>query len=400
MKKISISFLLVTITLFTFAQSVTLEPGKSVFNQNTTESVEIKSTSVFPLTIRSTQPASGLPFYSNTNMFRGHIQGGVGGMIYSTPANHGHSFWTKNQQRVVIDSVGNIGIGEIVPRFKLNVFETTTSLIDTLAFFNSSSSYSSLFASPSFRVVFGNNGYISARSQGESKRLAMHSDGELELSFLTNFTIGSSRKALLVNNEDKVLINPVPIGFSSFFPARADLDVNGTLRSSELKFTENSASERRPVFADKDGILRIESSSNHYASYNFSSVFPQNSLDEYTKGSGYAWFNTTSGQKTFYLPINLPDGVKITNVRMFLLDNSTSNLAFNFNKNSHLSNTFTTIASAQSSTSTANLFSITDNANETVDNQNNSYYVNISSSGNWTGNTLQFHSLVITYQYQ
>jgi hypothetical protein len=249
-------------------------------------------------------------------------------------------------------------------------------------------------------VVFGSNGYISASSQGESKRLAMHSDGRLDLSFLTNFTIGSSRTALVVNNEDKVLINPIPIGFSSFFSAKADLDVNGTLRSSELNFTENSASERRPVFADKDGILRIENISNHYASYNFSSVLPQNSSDDYTKGSGYAWFNTTSGQKTFYLPVNLPDGVKITNVRMFLIDNSSSNLSFNFNRNSHLGNTFTTISSAQSSTNTANLFSITDNANEIIDNQNNSYYVNISSSGNWTGNTLQFHSLVITYQYQ
>lgn len=178
------------------------------------------------------------------------------------------------------------------------------------------------------------------------------------------------------------------------------LDVSGTIRSSELDFTENTTTERRPVFVDKDGVLRVENVSNHYASYNFSSVQAQNSADDYTKGSGYAWFNTTNAQKTFYLPVNLPDGVKISNVRMFIYDNSTSNLSFTFNKNSHLGNNFTTIATATSSTQNTNLFSINDNATEIIDNQNNSYYVNISSSGNWTGNTLQFHSLVITYQYQ
>ncbi|MFY7911357.1 MAG: hypothetical protein ACOVO2_17465 [Emticicia sp.] len=180
---------------------------------------------------------------------------------------------------------------------------------------------------------------------------------------------------------------------------RMSINLNG-IRISDFDFSENTTTERRPVFADKDGILRIENSSNHYASYNFSAVQAQDYDDQLRKGSGFAWFNTTNIGATMYLPINLPDGVKVTNIRMFLLDNSASNLSFTFNKNSHLSNTFTAIATAQSSTNTANIFSLNDNANEIIDNQNNSYYINISSVGNWTGNTLQFHSLVITYQYQ
>ncbi len=207
---------------------------------------------------------------------------------------------------------------------------------------------------------------------------------------------------LRVGSDQNVSINPsiTGIGEDGLAQAKANLDVNNTIRSAELDFNEVNVTERRPIFADKDGILRVENSSNHYASYNFSSVFPQNSSDDYTKGSGYAWFNTTTAQKTFYLPVNLPDGVKITNVKMYFVDNSTSNLSFVMNRNHHLTNAFTTVASAQSSTSNVNLLSINDDANETVDNQYNSYYVNISSSGNWTGNTLQFHSLLITYQYQ
>lgn len=173
-----------------------------------------------------------------------------------------------------------------------------------------------------------------------------------------------------------------------------------TIQSNELDFEETISTERRPVFADKDGILRVENSSNHYMSYNFTSVQAQNYDDQIIRGSGFAWFNTTTSPKTLYLPLNLPDGVKVTNVRMYLLDNSASNLSFTFSKNTHVTNTFTTIATTQSSTKTAGIFSINNNASETIDNANNSYYVNISSSGNWTGNTLQFHSLVITYQYQ
>ncbi len=180
---------------------------------------------------------------------------------------------------------------------------------------------------------------------------------------------------------------------------RMTINLNG-IRISDFDFLENTTTERRPVFADKDGILRIENSSNHYASYNFSAVQAQDYEDQLRKGSGFAWFNTTTTPATMYLPINLPDGVKITNVRMFLKDDSASNLSFTMNRNSHLSNAFTTIATATSNAQVGSIFSLNVNANETIDNQNNSYYVNISSVGNWTGNTLQFHSLVITYQYQ
>ncbi len=396
MKYILITLLFSFVSLSSLAQSVTLEPGKSVFNQNTTESVNISSTSAFPLSLRSTQPASGLPFYSNSNMFRGQIQGGNGGMIYSTPAKHGHSFWTKDTQRMIIDSLGNIGIGTSNPKYKFEVIGLSNTFPDTLANFD----YDSPTGHKSLRIAYGGTGYLFSYNGFLGSGFGLRSKSSLEMGFEDEFRVYSPTKTLIRADNNNVSILPRAQLFGVFPLAKANLDVNNTIRSAELDFEETNNNERRPVFADKDGILRVESSSNHYASYNFSSVFPQNSSDEYTKGSGFAWFNTTSGQKTFYLPINLPDGVKIINVRMFLLDNSTSNLAFNFNKNSHFPNTFTTISSAQSSTSTANLFSITDNANEIVDNQNNSYYVNISSSGNWTGNTLQFHSLVITYQYQ
>ena len=187
--------------------------------------------------------------------------------------------------------------------------------------------------------------------------------------------------------------------------AKAALDVEGTngigtIRSRELDFEQVNNSERRPVFADKDGILRVSNTSNYYLSYNFSSVQAQDWDDQLRKGSGYAWFNTTTSPKTMYLPLNLPDGVVINNVRMYVWDNSASHISFVLNKNTHTTNTFTSVASAKSNFNVASLGSISASINETVDNQTNSYYLNISSDGNWTGDTLKFHSLVIMYQHR
>ena len=178
------------------------------------------------------------------------------------------------------------------------------------------------------------------------------------------------------------------------------ISTEGALSSDLLGFTTTNNVQIKPVFADKDGKLVVDNATNNYASYNFTAVQAQDWDDQLRKSSGFAWFNTTNAAKTMYLPVNLPDGVKVTNVRMFLIDNSASNMSFTFNRNSHLSNTFTAIATAQSITNMTTMFSLNDNASEIIYNQSNSYYVNISSSGNWTGNTLQFHSLVITYQYQ
>lgn len=400
MKTIFKTFIFSVISFFTYAQSVTLEPGKSVFNQNTTESVEINSTSAFPLSLRSSQPAAGLAFYSGTTTFRGHIQGGVGGLLFNVPENNGFSFWTNNSQRMAINADGKVGIGTATPKYILDVVGNSNSFPDTLASFKYN--FNTPISSYNFSIAVGDNGSIFSSSSffPSNSDFGLRSSNRLLMRFESAFQVNSPTQAVLrVDGNNKVTINPQLILGSTYVPALADLDVNTTIRSAELDFAESSDSDRRIVFADKDGILRVENSTNHYASYNFTAVQAQDYDDQLRKGSGFAWFNTTNIGATMYLPVNLPEGVKVTNIRMFLLDNSASNLSFTFNKNSHLTNTFTAVSTAQSSTNTTNIFSINSNANEIIDNQNNSYYVNISSVGNWTSNTLQFHSLIITYQY-
>ncbi|MDZ7896906.1 MAG: hypothetical protein U5N85_02600 [Arcicella sp.] len=178
------------------------------------------------------------------------------------------------------------------------------------------------------------------------------------------------------------------------------LETKGFLKSGDLGFTTTNNAQLKPVFADKDGKLKVDNVTEQYLSYNFTAVQAQDWDDQLRKGSGFAWFNTTNAGATMYLPVNLPDGVKITSVTMRYIDNSASSIGFVLNANNHNTNTFTNLCSGSSILADGTIRNSFAAANAIVDNSVNSYYVNISSGGNWTGNTLQFHSLVITYQYQ
>jgi len=179
------------------------------------------------------------------------------------------------------------------------------------------------------------------------------------------------------------------------------LETAGSLKSRDLGFTTTNNAQIKPVFADKDGKLVVDNATTHYASYNFTAVQAQDWDDQLRKGSGFAWFNSTNAPKTMYLPVNLPDGVRITGVTMSYIDESASSIDFVFNANNHTTNTFTTICSGTSILSDNTIRSSFTAANTIVNNQVNSYYVNISSGGgSWVGDNLRFHSLVIHYQYQ
>jgi hypothetical protein len=297
---------------------------------------------------------------------------------------------------------GNVGVGVLIPIAKLEVnggIKTTgLDVSGSLKALNVEIGNGTI-ASGLYSAALGNGTVAKAKSSfsiGEFNNSSDSPNPNTSVSTDRIFQVGNGIDASQKSNAITVLRNG-NTGIGVLTPT-SKLEVAGDIKSTELDFI--GTNQKRPVFVDKDGILRMENTSDHYLSYNFTSVQAQNYEDQIIRGSGFAWFNTTTSPKTLYLPVNLPDGVKVTNVRMYLLDNSTSNLSFTFNKNTHITNTFTSIATAQSSTNTVGIFSINNNANETIDNANNSYYVNISSSGNWTGNTLQFHSLVITYQYQ
>lgn len=300
---------------------------------------------------------------------------------------------TVNTNRFVINGTnGNVGIGTSTPAYPLHIEAKKDTVVK---FKNTLNNFSNMVLHDQLQLSAGkitDNGvqknYGTIRTNGF---FFLQTQDQQHYNVNGNY-------AMRIDQSGDVTIRPTYSG-TDYLAAKARLDVGGTLRSQTLDFAETTLTERRPVFADKDGILRIGNSSNQYISYNFSSVQSQNWDDQLRRGSGYAWFNTTNTGGTMYLPVNLPDGVKVTNVRMYVLDNSASDISFTFSRNTHTSNTFTTLALATSSSASPSVRYINGVANETINNLDNSYYVNISSAGNWTGDTLRFHSLVITYQY-
>ncbi|RYU95028.1 hypothetical protein [Emticicia agri] len=303
-------------------------------------------------------------------------------------------FRSDNKNRFVINgTTGFTGIGVSSPKYPFHVEGAN----DTVATFkNTTANFSQVIIHDQLTLRAGktlSGGVLEDFGSLSSTGLFFFSSAKQQ-----NYNVNGNY-AMRIDDEGKVTVRPVYSG-SEYIAAKANLDVGGTIRSNLLDFTETNLLERRHVFADKDGILRVDNSSNQYMSYNFSHVQAQDWDDELRKGSGYAWFNTTTTGATMYLPVNLPDGVKITNVRIYVLDNSASDLSFTFSRNTHTTNSFTTIATATTSGAIGSIRSINSVvANETISNLDYSYYVNVSSVGNWAGNTLQFHSLVITYQY-
>jgi hypothetical protein len=328
-----------------------------------------------------TTDASNLRIIGNSSV---HIE---------TNTNSALRYRSDNKDRLVINgSNGYTGIGVSTPKYPLHVEARE----DTIAKFrNVLNNFSQILIHEQLALSAGRIN----TDTGLEDYAAMHSAGLLYIQSKKqqNFNV-NSKNNMRLDADGNVTIRPIYNG-TGFDAAKATLDVGGTIRSFSLDFDEVGQLERRPVFANKDGVLILGGASTQYLSYNFSQVQAQNWDDQLRRGSGFAWFNTTTTGGTMYLPVNLPDGVRVTNVRMYVVDNSASDISFIFSRNTHTTNTFTTIASATSSGANANIRSINQDTSETISNLNNTYYINISSVGNWTGNTLQFHSLLITYQY-
>lgn len=300
---------------------------------------------------------------------------------------------SDNKNRFVINgSNGYTGIGVSSPKYPLHIELRE----DTVAKFkNLMNNFSSILVHEQIALSAGK---INTNTLPEDFG-TLESTGFLFIQSKKqqNYNV-NGKNNMRLDTDGNVTIRPMYNG-SSFDDAKATLDVGGTIRSFTLDFDEVSLIDRRPVFANKDGVLVLGGASTQYLSYNFSQVQAQNWDDQLRRGSGYAWFNTTNTGGTMYLPVNLPDGVRVTNVRMYVVDNSASDISFTFSRNTHTTNTFTTIASATSSGTSTNIRSINQDTSETINNLTNTYYINISSVGNWTGNTLQFHSLLISYEY-
>jgi hypothetical protein len=222
-----------------------------------------------------------------------------------------------------------------------------------------------------------------------------------------NFSEGGIYKGGFQRFDDQLLFNfNGGIYFTFGFPiftgiSQTGVYTDGTFQSKQMGFTTTNNAQVKPVFADKSGKLVVDNSANHYQNYHPTAAQATEITAPIRRNAAYAWFNSTNAAYEMLVPLVLPDNVKVTNIRMWCSENSTTaNLELNFRKNSNTNQATNTIATVTSSGTSAVLTSINVNTSEVIDNQNFSYYVSISSVGNWDGPNLALHNLVITYQYQ
>ncbi len=353
---------------------------------------------------------SGLmvPKYSNVNqMISENANAQIGQIVFNESDNSFYYFmgfwqkitnqddniWGKNNNSNYLKNNNKIGIGTYNPAalFHLNKVHTdTTPLLLYTRNLNDSVAFIDYRGVTFFKynVIF--QSAIGFRSNNQST---------------TGFLKATDTSLVLNTNFNNIPLQlqtglgGVTLGSPSKYNA-AKLNVGGYIRSEPLKFTPgNFNTEKIPVFTNANGVLVKGYYENQYYSVNFSMAQAQNYSDQLMKGSGYAWLNTTNTPGTIYVPISFQQGALLLGMRVYYYDNSNSDFTFTFYKNDHDTNNFSVWGSASSSGASGMLRYSDVYLNQVVDPGEASFYLNVSSSGNWTGNSLKFHSVVFKYNY-
>ena len=174
------------------------------------------------------------------------------------------------------------------------------------------------------------------------------------------------------------------------------LHVDGNIRATSLAGTGV-----RNVKADANGNLTTTAAqTKYYSASNLSFVMENSdgtSNANYFAGMAYG----TSGTNQLKCPLFLPHGAVVSNIKIYYTDNSAGNdLTFSMER-TNLPNAGGMYGSVSSSGSSASVLSIDIPVNFTVDNQDNTYFVNVvpkSGGSVWiNATTLCVRSVVVTY---
>ncbi len=172
--------------------------------------------------------------------------------------------------------------------------------------------------------------------------------------------------------------------------------VDGDLRSTSL-----SGTGLRNVMADAGGNLTASSTTKYYSTPHVAFVRVSNDASVVSYLSGTAYLSLGGG--TLRVPLYLPHGAKLTNARIYYNDNdATNDLTFVVLQSSVAANSATTLATASSSGNVVSNLAINlALSNPIVDNQSNTYYIDVipkTGGSVWTNSSsLSVRSIVITY---
>lgn len=198
---------------------------------------------------------------------------------------------------------------------------------------------------------------------------------------------------------DKIGINPLPI-LGTYFPPAANLDVTGNIRSTAL-----SGTGKRVLVANENGF--IEARTKEVKGYGCDHFLTGD--DSYNivivDLSNYVYMNSVSSGEYLRLPINLPNGVNITNIKIRYKDEHfTKGLKVRFIARSQI-DVGRTVNSATYNVSNASFLESEISVNQIVNNDFFTYslFFNVvetnGSDSTWPGQFIAIRSVTITYEY-
>lgn len=385
-----------------YAQSITLTPGKSTFEHDELNSLDLKSTTTIPMRLSSTTNNYLItPFYTGENVWQGQVFAGFNGVGLN--GQKLVSFWTNNNERFRITENGNVGIGITSPKYRLDLVSNS----DTVAHFKSNNGIVNrlLFStSGSGQLNTSHNGQLfsfggTSATPGTLPIFGLGSNGSLwHMSEYDQNFYSQSNLVMWMHNSTVSINPPTTLGIPNETP-KATFNVNGGISSSNLSGIGN-----RLVMADEEGILKTKDS--EIISFGPAAIIAENQETTFIRNGVDIYITSTFATDELLLPINLPNGSKITQFKVYYVDNSSSKNVEVSLKNQVLgtNNSFATYERSSGS-SPLNRNFVRD-TNEVVDNALNTYFISfraIDSSSNfgtsWPSSNLKINGVTITYEY-
>lgn len=175
----------------------------------------------------------------------------------------------------------------------------------------------------------------------------------------------------------------------------------GEINQNGLQLADLAGTGTRDVIADASGQLQRKPVQTKYLSIS-GAAFSNPDFIFHPSYYGLLRASTSSGNSVnISTPINLPHNAKITSIKFVYLDNAPTRgfVAGIYATNSSLNNNLI-VGLSTDDTPNSNAFQTvnTPSFSYTIDNLNNYYFLNISSTDWQSGLDLIFHRIVITYE--
>ncbi len=212
----------------------------------------------------------------------------------------------------------------------------------------------------------------------------------------TEFSAETDQWRVNINNGYRFFVTRTgQVGVNESNP-QATLHVDGSVRFEDLGVAGNGTA---PLRIDSDGDV-VAGPNEFTLSISPAAFTTESESDRFSKivgASGHAFIN--SGSAGLSAPVYLPDGAVVTEVSVWFLDSSNSDLTFRLRRAPHDANSNQDLAAIEPAGNVAGIRLDSDDIIDfdTISNTTHSYYFRVFSSS-WTGINMGIKAATITYR--